>query len=64
MKEKSYVTIKNYGKVHQESIKRIQYFDELHLLLTCSRDPNASIVLKNIENKWKTIFYKVPRVSI
>ncbi|CAH1123752.1 unnamed protein product [Ceutorhynchus assimilis] len=59
IKENEFVKVKNYGRIHGDSIKHIKYFDEVNLLLTCSKDQNASVVIKDGSNKKKTVFYKV-----
>lgn len=63
LKEDDYVAVKRYGKVHGNSVKSMKYIEESQLLISCSKDPNASVLLKHIESKNPTMSYKVPKAS-
>ncbi|XP_030757098.1 WD repeat-containing protein on Y chromosome-like [Sitophilus oryzae] len=61
LKEKDYVTVKNYGKVHESGVNHIEYFAEKNILLSSSEDSNASVVVKYLNNKRKSAYYKIPK---
>ncbi|XP_050315531.1 WD repeat-containing protein on Y chromosome-like [Anthonomus grandis grandis] len=63
LKEKDYVTVKTYNKVHEDSVKSIKYYRDLKLLVTCSKDPNNSVILKHMTDSkgGNKVVYKIPR---
>lgn len=58
-----FVLFKMHGKFHNDGIRRLCYFGKTGIIITCSRDPKASVVSKHIANRKKPYVFKMPRVS-
>ncbi|XP_066154710.1 cilia- and flagella-associated protein 337-like isoform X2 [Euwallacea fornicatus] len=61
LEERDHVIVKFHRKVHNGSITRIKYFEELELLVTSSADPVNSVVLKDLGRKKSTISYRTEK---
>lgn len=64
LKEKDYVIVKKYGKVHKDSVTQIAFVEEMGLLITSSLDPETSVILKHTDHKNDTICYRMAHVSM
>ncbi|XP_044265494.1 WD repeat-containing protein on Y chromosome-like [Tribolium madens] len=59
--ESDYIIVKRNGRPHQESVKRLMYFDDNETLISCSKDSGVSILTHYIGNKNKPYIFKIPK---
>lgn len=61
--EKQYVTIKNHGKIHNDTVRQIKYIGENESIISCSRDSNFAVVNQHFASRRKQYVYKIHRVG-
>ncbi|KYB26741.1 WD repeat-containing protein on Y chromosome -like protein [Tribolium castaneum] len=59
--ESDYVVVKRNGRLHQESVKWLVYFNDNETLISCSKDSNVSILIHYIGNKNKPYIFKIQK---
>ncbi|XP_063918667.1 WD repeat-containing protein 64-like [Zophobas morio] len=59
--EKDFMIVKRIGRPHQESIKRLIYFDDNETLVSCSKDSNVSLIIKYVGKKNAPYVFKMPK---
>lgn len=62
--ETEFVIVKNLYKAHNERIRKVKYFPNEKVLVTCSCDAKSSVVIKNLIQKRDPYIFRMRRVSI
>ncbi|XP_060524458.1 WD repeat-containing protein on Y chromosome-like [Cylas formicarius] len=61
LKQTKHVLIQRSAAIHQDCINHIQYVSDMNCLITCSKDPAKSVIIKHVGNKTKPAVFRMSR---
>jgi hypothetical protein len=59
----SYVDVTTDMAVHADAVRQVAYFPENETVVTCSRDPSATLVIRHVAARRTPYIFKLARVG-
>ena len=63
-RQRDYVDITVDTAVHGDAVRQVAYFPETETVVTCSRDPSATLVIRHVAARRTPYIFKLARVGI
>jgi len=63
-RQRDYVDITVDTAVHGDAVRQVAYFPDTETVVTCSRDPSATLVIRHVAARRTPYIFKLARVSI
>lgn len=61
--QSDYVDVTTDAAVHGDAVRQVAYFPENETVVTCSRDPSATLVIRHVAARRTPYIFKLARVG-